>query len=159
MMTALTPRNLIPTFGFVFALAAPAAATEAKVENYSNDVVYVAQADAKGHVQSSGWTAAKPNETVVIKAADGADLHLRVQDKGGNEITFPGYKTFHNFVTHAEPFSVKQAPDDPAVWVLKHGEGLAQSHNMKGGDKLPAGWSDKRYFEVGKGTHKLEIKP
>ena len=138
----------------MFAFTGSARATEAKVENDSND-----SNDATSIAQSSGWTAVKSNEAVTFKAADGADLHLRVQDKGGAEITFPSHKTFHNFVTHAEPFRVKQAPDDAGVWVLKHGKDLSESHNMKGGEKLPAGWSDGRYFEVGKGAHKSEVKP
>jgi hypothetical protein len=82
-----------------------------------------------------------------------------VQDKNGKEITFTKHKKFLNFPAHGDKFSVNTEPDDSKVWVLKHGDTLQNSKNIKKGDKLPEGWSSRAFFEIGTGSHKLEIKP
>ena len=153
----------MPKFAIVaaaaLALASAASAAEVKIENYSNDTVYVAQADNKGQVVSHGWTAIKSNEVKTFTAADSADLFIRVQDSKGKEITFVKHQKFLFFPARGDRFSVRTEPDDAKVWVLKHGPTLQQSQNIKKGDKLPEGWTKRRFFEIGTGKHKLEIKP
>ncbi len=140
-------------------LTAVGRAADVKIENYSNDTVFVAQADNHGVVVSHGWTAIKSNGSKSFTAADSADLFIRIQDKDGKEITFNHHKTFRFFPTNADRFNVKTEADDSKVLVLKHGPQLQFTHNVKKGDPLPAGWSSARYFEIGSGSHKLEIKP
>lgn len=145
--------------GPFFGLTTTAHATEVKIENYSNEPVFVAQADQRGKSVSSGWTVIKPNESKTFTAPNSAELHLRVQDKKGNAITFNNHKKFRDFPVHAERFSVNKEPDDSSVWVFKSGANLQNSKNAKVGEKPPPGWSLRPFFEVGSGKHKLEIKP
>jgi len=141
------------------AMAAGLRAADVKVENYSNNPIHVAQADNKGQVVSHGWTTVKSNEVRTFKAPDSAELYLRIQNDTGGELTFPKHQTFLHFPTHKDRFSVKTEPDDNKVWVLKHGQKLEQSRNANKNDKLPAGWQSSRFFKIGTGSHKLEIKP
>lgn len=135
-------------------------AADVKVENYSNSTVYVARAENKaGGSVSHGWTAIKTNEVKTFTSPDNEDLYIRIQDDKGNEITFTKHKTFANFPTHNQRFTVHAEPDDAKVWVMKHGSKLEHSKNIKKGDKLPDGWESRRFFQIGKGSHKLEIKP
>jgi len=145
--------------GTFFGLTGVALATEVKVENYSNEPVFVAQADKRGNSVSSGWTVVKPNETKTFTAPNSAELYLRIQDKKGNAITFAKHKKFHDFPVHAERFSVNKESDDSSVWVFKSGANLQNSRNVKVGEKLLPGWSLRPFFEVGSGKQKLEIKP
>ena len=144
---------------FVFGFASAGRAADVKIENLSNDPVYVAQADNQGLYVSHGWVAIKPNNSQTFTAPDTADLYIRVQDKDGKAITFTNHKTFLNFPAHADKFSVAAVPDDANVWVLKHGDNLENSKNIQKGDSLPFGWSSRAFFEIGTGSHKLEIKP
>lgn len=145
--------------GAVFGLVNVASAAQVKIENYSNDPVYVAQANNVGRTVSFGWSVIQPNETATLSAPDSADLYIRVQDKNGNAITFTHHKTFLDFPAHNERFMVTTEPDDSAVWVLKSGTELQNTTNIKKGDRLPLGWSKRSFFQIGTGSHKLEIKP
>ena len=158
-MTTARDGRWVVAAGLTLVLAGAGRAADVKIENYSNDTVYVSQADNRGAAVSHGWTAIKSNETKTFKAADALDLFIRVQDKNGNEITFQHHKKFLNFPTHTDRFSVSAEPDDAKVWVLKHGPKLEHTRNINKGGALPAGWTSKRFFEIGTGSHKLEIKP
>ncbi|QJW97352.1 hypothetical protein [Frigoriglobus tundricola] len=152
------PRWLVAAAAFC-GLASAARATDVKIDNYSNGPVYVAQADNRGPQISHGWVQIRPNESQSFSAPDDVELYLRVQDRNGREITFSNYRTFLNFPAHAARFAVNAEPDDLNVWVLKYGNDLEFSRNIKKGDELPRGWSNRAFFAVGVGSHKLEIKP
>ena len=159
MTKSLTaPRWLVAAVAF-FGVASAARATDVKIENYSNGPVYVAQADNRGTQVSHGWVQIGPNDSQTFSAPDSAELYIRVQDRNGREITFTNYRTFMNFPAHHERFSVKTEPDDLNVWVLKYGDDLEFSRNIRRGDDLPRGWTNRAFFAVGAGNHKLEIKP
>ncbi len=156
VFTAL--RRLVAAVAF-FGASSTGHATDVKVENYSNGPVYVAQAGNQGPLVSHGWVQIKSNESQTFSAPDSAELYIRVQDRNGREITFSNYRTFLNFPAHADRFSVNAEPNDRNVWVLKYGNDLEFSRNIKKGDELPRGWSNRAFFAVGPGRHKLEIKP
>ncbi len=153
-----TPRWLAAAVVLV-GVASATRATDVKIENYSNGPVYVAQADNQGTQVSHGWVKIAPNDSQTFSAPDSAELYLRVQDRYDREIIFSNYRTFLNFPAHTERFSVKAEPDDLNVWVLKYGTDLEFSRNIKKGDALPRGWSNRAFFAVGTGRHKLENKP
>jgi|GEM_PF-3041254 len=142
-----------------FGLVNAGLAAEVKIENYSNNPVYVAQANNVGRTVSFGWAVIRPNETATFSAPDAADLYIRVQDKNGNAITFTNHKKFLDFSAHDERFMVTTEPDDSTVWVLKSGPELQNARNIKKGDKLPLGWTNRSFFAIGTGSHTLEIKP
>jgi len=148
--------------GFAAAVPATGQATDVKVENYSNETIYVAVAynHYKGNLAAEGWFAVKTNENRTFTADDKYDMHLRVVRKGSKEITFEKHKTFLSWPVEPQRFSVSKEPDDTKIWVLKWGKNLDKSDNINKGGELPKGWTKERFFKVGSGSQgRLEIKP
>lgn len=145
----------------LLSLAGLAQAGEAKVENYSNDTIYVAVAynQFQGNLAAEGWFAIKSNDTRTFSAADNADLHLHIKNSRGNAINFPQHQTFHDWPTEAERFSVSREPDDSKIRVMKWGANLENSRNINRGDQLPKGWKELRFFRIGAQKTKLEVRP
>ena len=163
MVFRLIRSNLLVAVGLSAGLAGlPAAATAAdvKVENYSNDTIYVAVAynKWKGNVAAEGWYPIKSNESKTFSAANESDMYLRVEH-GGKEVTFNKHKTFLDWPVEPQRFSVSKEPDDASLRVLKWGTKLEHSKNINKGGKLPEGWSERRFFKIGSENVTLEIKP
>ena len=135
-------------------------AADAKIENYSNQTIYVAVAYNKwrDNVAAEGWRAIKPNESHTFKADNASDMYLRVE-MGGNEVTFTNHTKFLDWPVEPQRFSVMKEPDDANIRVLKWGANLEHTHNIRRGDKLPAGWNERRFFHVGSENVKLEVLP
>src|SRR4051794_37063638 len=84
---------------FSFALSGVSRAVSITVENLSNDTIYVGTANANfvGNYGGAGWTAVRTNEKKKFTSPDSGDLHLRVQNSNGNEITWDNYNAFKKF--------------------------------------------------------------
>jgi uncharacterized membrane protein len=163
MRKSLSLSKCLLAAGLAIALAAawPACGltAEAKVENYTNDAVYVATGYNYGQMVSGGWTAIGPNQSQTFTAPDNAELCLRIEDKNGKSITFGNFQTIRTFPVSNDRFTVNNEPDDATVRTLKWGNQLEKSYQMKKNDPLPAGWENREFFRIGTGNHKLEIKP
>ena len=143
-------------------LAASASATdvEVKVENYSNDNVVVAMAynHFDGVVAAEGWFQIKPGESRKFKTLTTNDLYLRVE-RAGKEVTFDKHPVFRNWPVNGGKFDVLKVSDDSSIRVLRTGVNLEHRLNINKDDKLPAGWTNKRFFRVGSENVTLEVKP
>jgi uncharacterized membrane protein len=143
-------------------IASPAVsrAADVKIENYSNDTIYVAVAynKWKGNVAVEGWWAIKSNESQTFSAPNASDMYVRVE-MGGKEVTFTNHNKFLNWPVESQRFSVSKEPDDSTIWVLKWGGNLENSHNIRRGGKLPEGWNERRFFRIGSENVKLEVRP
>jgi hypothetical protein len=145
---------------FAAGLPSGSRATEVRIENYSNDSVYVAVAynNWNGNLAAEGWYEIKSNDVRTFNADDSCDMYLRIT-RNGNEITFQRHKTFLFWPVEPQRFSVSKEPDDATIRVLRWGANLEMSDNIIVGGKLPAGWKEQRFFRVGAGGTKLEIRP
>jgi hypothetical protein len=149
------------TVFFAAGLPSVVRATEVRVENYSNDTVYVAVAynNWNGNLAAEGWYEIKSNDTRTFNADDSCDMYLRIT-RNGNEVTFQKHNTFLSWPVEPQlRFSVSKEPDDATIRVLRWGTDLEMSDNIKAGGNLPAGWKGQRFFRVGAGGTKLEIRP
>ena len=156
----MTSRIRLPLFVLTVAALLPVAARAAgiRVENYSNDPIYVAQAHLHGRLISHGWVKIAPNDGANFTASDAEDLYLRVQDANGAELTFGGFNTFKSFLTAAEKFSVSNEPDDNDVRTLRR-DG-SDPINIRKNEAPPDGWGTSRYFRIaGGGADKLIVNP
>jgi uncharacterized membrane protein len=135
-------------------------AVEVVVENYSNDTVVVAVAYRQGwgNLITQGLFPIRPNEPRTFSAPDGADMFLRVQ-QGDREVTFNGYSAFLYFAVRNDRFTVSKAPDDPSILIFRWGAALENSFDINYGDPPPEGWEGRRFFRVGSGQHRLEVRP
>lgn len=143
-----------------FAAAAAAKDVEVKVENYSNDNVVVAMAyeHFDGVVAAEGWFPVKPGGSRKFKTGAANDLYLRVE-RAGTEVTFEKAPKFRSWPVNGGRFDVLKEADDGSVRVLRTGANLEHRVTVNKGDKLPAGWADKRFFRVGSESETLEVKP
>ena len=148
------------TVGLTAVLPGAGRASEVKVENYSNDTVYVAVAynKWKGNLAAEGWFAIQSNESRVFTADDASDMYLRIE-QGGREVTFQKHKTFLDWPVNSQRFTVGKEPDDATVRVLRSGDRLEKGRNINKGGPLPEEWNERRFFRVGPGNTKFEIKP
>jgi hypothetical protein len=137
------------------------AAANVTVENYSNSVIYVAVAfnHYLDNLIVEGWYPVQPNGRWTYSAGEAWDLYVRVQDANGNEITFSNHNTFLFWPANPDRFRVFKAPDDPNVRVYQWGANLQNSRNASRNQPLPPGWDSRRFFRIGVGNHKLEVKP
>jgi hypothetical protein len=144
----------------VVVLPSAGQATEVKIENYSNGSIWVVVAHKRGKAVSSGWYEIPMNQTQTFSAADDEEMYLRIQDDDDKEITFPGRTKFHHFPLNVnDGFDVTTPRDDADILMLKWGDKREKMRNVKRKDPLPDGWKEDRFFEVGPGKQKLEVKP
>jgi hypothetical protein len=111
------------------------------------------------NLAAEGWFTLRPNEVRTFSAADVDDLHLRIINDNGNEITFQNHNTFHSWPTSTQRFSVSKEPDDAAIRVLRWGANLENSRNANQNGPFPQGWQNLRYFRIGWENARLELKP
>ncbi|MCI0702072.1 MAG: hypothetical protein L0241_13395, partial [Planctomycetia bacterium] len=114
-----------------------ASATEVKIDNVSNDDIYVAIAYKfwKGDLASEGWFKIGSNNTKTFFADDESDMHLRVLNKKGNEILWKNYKTYANWTIHpTSRFTVSRSPLNKEVRVYRWGSKLENDFNARKGD-------------------------
>lgn len=144
-------------------LAATASAkdVEVKVENNSNVNVNVAMAynHFDGLVVSEGWFVIKPGTSRKFKTQIANDLYLRVETAAGKELTFDKHPVFATFPANQGRFDVLTVSDDHSIRVLRTGANLEHRFNINKNDKLPAGWTNKRFFRVGSQNETLEVTP
>ena len=133
---------------------------EVKVENYSNDNVVVAMAynHFDGVVVSEGWFEIKPGASRKFKTATANDLYLRIE-RAGKEQTFDKQPVFRSWPVNGGRFDVLKESDDSSIRVLRTGVNLEHRVNINKDGKLPAGWTNKRFFRVGSVNETLEVKP
>lgn len=136
-------------------------AGEFKVENYSNQPIFVALAFDQGETVSLGWFTIRPGDSRAFQTPDASPMFFRVEqalpEGGVRELTYNVPTS--NFPALRARFEVKNAPDDPNVRFLRWGADLEMSMNMNRNDQLPDGWGLIRYHRVDQGNSKLEIKP
>jgi opacity protein-like surface antigen len=144
----------------VLAATVSANDVEVKVENYSNDDVVVAMAyeHFDGVVAAEGWFLIKPGASRKFKTNTANDLYLRVE-RAGKEMTFDKQPVFRSWPVNGGRFDVLKESDDSSIRVLRTGANLEHRVNINKNDKLPAGWTNKRFFRVGSENETLEVKP
>jgi opacity protein-like surface antigen len=143
-----------------FTATASANDVEVKVENYSNDTVVVAMAynHFDGVVAAEGWFQIKPGASRKFKTNTANDLYLRVE-RAGKEVTFDKHPAFRSWPVNGGRFDVLKESDDSSIRVLRTGLNLEHRVNINKDGKLPAGWTNKRFFRVGSVSETLEVKP
>jgi uncharacterized membrane protein len=136
-------------------------AAHVRLENYSNGTVYVAVSynQYRGNLIVEGWYEVKQNATWNFDADDASDMYIRVQDANGREITFANHNQFLFWAAHPDRFSLARKPDDANVRHYRWGANLQNNRNATLNEPLPPGWDSRRFFRIGSGNHKLEVKP
>jgi hypothetical protein len=140
-------------------LAGGAYAAEVKVENYGNSDIYVSFAFNRGLTVSDGWTRIPPNGTKVFPNDTQDEMYLRIE-MNNQELTFgPHFSKFRTFPVTNNRFVVRSEADDNTVRHFRWGSNLENSMNRTRSEPLPNGWQYRRYFSVGNGNDRLEVKP
>ena len=133
----------------------------ANITNASNGTIAVAIAHLHGDFVSEGWFDLSQNQTRQFSADDSVGLCVRVQDVGGNEVTFSNLTTPEFFTFHpTSRFSVARVAGDPTgPRVLRSGSNLENVVDMNPSAPQPAGWANGRFFAVGSGTANEFVNP
>jgi len=133
-------------------------ATELKIDNTSNEPIFVLIAYRSGGSISEGWFRIDNNKSQSFSAEDGWDMHIRVERKE-KEINWRNYQTYANFPARSKDrFKVSVNPLNPKVKLFQWGENLQENSNKEGFD-LPQGFDVRRFFRVGPGRHGLDVTP
>jgi len=140
--------------------AGPVWASEVLVENRSNNDIYVARAYQKwkGDLATEGWTKIAPNGSHTFTAPDADRMYLRIEKKN-KEVTFVKHQSFAFWPVREDRFTVSKPYDEASVRILKWGDKLEHSHNIRKDGALPKGWENRRFFHVGDGKLHLHIDP
>jgi hypothetical protein len=132
-----------------------------RIENHSHDTVDVAVAynHYNGDLIAEGWWTVGPNRVQTFAAPDAADLHLRVQSRAGDDLTFGNFNSFLWWTIPQARFSLGREAGNNAVQVLRWGANLERTLTRAAGQPFPDGWSRQRFFQVGPGDHTGRIDP
>ena len=157
----LSPVVAVLTLGLLLTLPSVSQAVQIKIDNYSNEKVFVAIAynQYKGNTKLfvEGWFAIDKGQSQTWNFDNADDVYLRVQrSSNAAEINWNDYRTYLFFPVIGNAFTASATADDNNVRILSSG---GNNSYVNRNAPLPNGWVSRRFFKVGTNNRTLEIRP